>query len=277
MKNTIDKNIFFKLYIIENKSRKEVAEILHVSTNVVRNLSKKFNLYKMNFPTYAPWNKGKTGVQVAWNKGVKMSEEQKAKISQTKRNKSKEEKDAIETKRRLSRGVYKPAWNKDIPMKAEAKVHLKEVWRLKSDAELQSFVDKQTNTKRKNHSFNTSSPEEYFYAQLLSKFDKNDIYRQYKDERYPYCCDFYVKPKDLFIELNLHWSHGGHPFDKTDPNDLLTARRWEEKAKASKFYMNALHVWTERDVIKYNKAKENKLNYKCIYNIKEMDRFIDTL
>ena len=38
-----------------------------------------------------------------------MGEEQKLKISQTKRNKSKEEKDAVEVKRGLSRGLYVPA------------------------------------------------------------------------------------------------------------------------------------------------------------------------
>ena len=91
----IDKDTFYRLYITENKTRKEIAEILHVNASTIQRLSKKFIIYKTDFPNYAPWNKG-----------VKMSEEQKLKISQTKRNKSKEEKDAVEAKRGLSRGLY---------------------------------------------------------------------------------------------------------------------------------------------------------------------------
>ena len=273
----IDKDTFYRLYIVENKTRKEIAGLLNISLSAVRNLSKKFNLYKMNLPNYSPWNKGKTGVQSAWNKGCKMSDGQKSKISQTKCNKTGAEKNAIEAKRRLSRGDYGPSWNKGKPMTEEAKAHLREVWRDKSEGDRSSFINKQIDTKRKNGSFNSSSPEEYFYNQLLNKFDKTDIYRQYKEKRYPYCCDFYIKSKDLFIELNLHWSHGGRLFNRNNKEDLLILNRWEEKAKNSKFYENAINVWTKSDVAKYNKAKENDLNYKCIYNINELNIFINTL
>jgi len=30
-------------------------------------------------------------------------------------------------------------------------------------------------------------------------------------------CDFYIPSEDLFIELNRHWSHGGHFYD---PNNI---------------------------------------------------------
>ena len=40
---------------------------------------------------------------------------------------------------------------------------------------------------------------------------------------------------------------------------------WQEKAKQSKFYENAIKTWTERDVKKQKIAKENHLNYKVIY------------
>ena len=59
-------------------------------------------------------------------------------------------------------------------------------------------------TKKQNHSFNTSSYEDVFYSKLLLIFDSEDIIRQYYDDRYPFNCDFYIKSKDLFIELNLN-------------------------------------------------------------------------
>ena len=40
---------------------------------------------------------------------------------------------------------------------------------------------------------------------------------------------------------------------------------WQEKAKQSQFYENAIKTWTERDVEKQRVAKENNLNYKVIY------------
>ena len=40
---------------------------------------------------------------------------------------------------------------------------------------------------------------------------------------------------------------------------------WQEKAKTSKFYENAIQTWTVRDVEKQRIAKENNLNYKVIY------------
>lgn len=88
---------------------------------------------------------------------------------------------------------------------------------------------------------------------------------QYKDSRYPYSCDFYIKSKDLFIELNLHWTHGGHPFDKNNPEDLVKLNAWKEKE--NKYYNNAIHTWTELDVNKKMCAEEHKLNYITIYKL----------
>lgn len=74
---------------------------------------------------------------------------------------------------------------------------------------------------REHKSFNKSLGEELFYTALQEVFNPDDIERQYStDTRYPFACDFYIKSLDLFIELNLHWSHGLKPFDSTDPADL---------------------------------------------------------
>lgn len=129
-------------------------------------------------------------------------------------------------------------------------------------------LDKSYNTKHKNGTFNTSSTEKRFYEYLLTKYPKEDIFQQYTDPRYPFICDFYIKSKDLFIELNLHWTHGGKPFNKA--TDYTKVAVWNEKAKTSKFYQNAIKTWTVRDVNKLSYFKQNKLNYKIFYSIEEL-------
>lgn len=120
-------------------------------------------------------------------------------------------------------------------------------------------------TKKLNNTFNTSQPEEDLYKTLLKENVNKTIYRQYKDDRYPFYCDFYIVEDDLFIELNAHWTHGGHPFDINNEDDIKKLDEWKEKAKTSKFYENAIQIWTKRDVEKQRIAKENKINYKVIY------------
>jgi hypothetical protein len=48
---------------------------------------------------------------------------------------------------------------------------------------------------------------------------------------------------------------------------LLT---WQEKAKTSKYYENAIVTWTVRDVAKIATAKANNLNYKIYYEESEL-------
>lgn len=127
-------------------------------------------------------------------------------------------------------------------------------------------LSKEYLTRKKNNSFNKSDPEEQLYETLLKENVNKTIYRQYKDPiRYPFYCDFYIVEDDLFIELNAHWTHGGHPFDPNNEDDLKKLAIWQEKAKTSKFYQIAINTWTVRDVEKASWAKINHLNYKVIY------------
>ena len=234
----IDKNSLYDLYIIKNKTVYEVAEILNCSIATINRLLKKFGIKKdislrnkkiketINSRTedeklaYAnKISKARKGKQTKepWNKGLhcgnswlgkKHSEETKKKISETKLNKSKEEKEQIEAKRKESRGEVIP-WNKG-----------KQFGSMSEELKNQMLA-KQYETKKKNNSFNTSTPEDKFYDYLVEKFSKNDIIRQYStDKRYPFNCDFYIKSLDLFIELNFNWTHGGHKFDANNQEDL---------------------------------------------------------
>lgn len=136
----------------------------------------------------------------------------------------------------------------------------------KTSEELQAALNKGFITKRENKSFSTSKLEENYYKYLLTIYNKTDIIRQYKDERYPFNCDFYIKSEDLFIECNYHWSHGSTAFNPNDAECIKRLKVWEEKAKTSKYYQSAIDVWTRRDPLKIKCAKENQLNYKVLYN-----------
>lgn len=126
-------------------------------------------------------------------------------------------------------------------------------------------LSKEYVTKKANDSFNKSSSEEHLYKTLLEENKHKTILRQYKEERYPFYCDFYIVEDDLFIELNAHWTHGGKPYDPNDNECQKQLAIWQEKAKTSQFFQNAIQTWTVRDVEKQRIAKENNLNYKVIY------------
>lgn len=114
-------------------------------------------------------------------------------------------------------------------------------------------------TRKKNNSFNTSKYEDQYYEKLKETFPK--VIRQYKDERYPFACDFYIPELDIFIELNLHWTHGKEPFNQNNIEHQKILSDWNEKAKTSKFYKIALDVWTNKDVMKRKIAEMNNLTY----------------
>lgn len=201
----------------------------------------------------SPWNKGKKGLQKAWNKGMSPSEETKAKIHAAWQQKSPEEKAAIEAKRLASREYSEP-WNKGISTGEWSEETKKEI------------LAKQYRTKKKNNSFNSSAGEDRFYKRLLTIFNEEDIIRQFNtDTRYPFNCDFYVKSKDLFIELNYNWTHGSKLFESTE-QDLQKLAKWQEKALTSNYYKNAIETWTKRDVEKFMAAEENNLKYLVYYS-----------
>ena len=174
-----------------------------------------------------------------------------------------------------------PICSKEIRAKAK-KTNLKrygkefytssEIFKQKLKANSPARVEKSFKTKNLNKTLNCSWIEEYFYTQLLTILNKEDIYRQYKDQRYPFHCDFYIKSLDLFIELNIHWTHGNKLFKGTE-EDILKLNNWKERAKNSKYYKNAIKTWTVRDTKKFKFAQENHLNYLVFYLEKDALNF----
>lgn len=143
-------------------------------------------------------------------------------------------------------------------------------WKEKYQKNKVEIKEKEYKAKRENKTFNTSMPEERYYDYLIKKYGASDVLRQYKDDRYPFACDFYIKSKDIFIELNISWTHGGHRFNPNSEMDAYKLNRWKEKAKESEYYKNAIKVWTELDPLKFETAQKNNLTYIVYYSENEL-------
>ena len=127
-------------------------------------------------------------------------------------------------------------------------------------------------TKRKNKTFTTSKPEDIVYKCLSSRF--KGVIRNYKTELYPFLCDFYIPELNLYIEYQGHWTHGKHPFENTR-EDNKVIRKWKDKN--TKFYKNAIEVWTVRDIKKRNTAKNNNLNWLEFFTLSEFNEWFENL
>ena len=112
-------------------------------------------------------------------------------------------------------------------------------------------------------SLRMSVAEVIVFDLLIQRFGADDVFYSYGlhpyDVRYPFNCDFYIKSLDLFIELNIHYSHGKHWFDETNHDDQLRVKHLLQSS--SKKSHDAVHVWTETDVRKRECARKACLNY----------------
>ena len=124
-------------------------------------------------------------------------------------------------------------------------------------------VSKNLQAKRKNGTFNTSCIEERIKSLGIFEPQYN------KDARYPYLCDFYDKDRDLFIEVNASWTHGNHWYEPEQ--DVDVCKKWKAKTRDSKYYVNALEVFTKRDVEKRETARVSNLNYVTLWDSDGMD------
>lgn len=129
-------------------------------------------------------------------------------------------------------------------------------------------------TMKKNGSYSKSNAEENVYAMLLTRFSEEDVVRQYKSDEYPFLCDFYIRSRRLYIELNAMWTHGGHWYDACDSFDQSVLGKWKKHADVSPYYQNAIYNWTDRDVLKRNTARAHDLNYVVFWDTKLWDAML---
>lgn len=125
---------------------------------------------------------------------------------------------------------------------------------------------------RLHNSFSKSKPEESIYRILISRFPETR--RQYKSDLYPFNCDFYIPEIDTYVEYQGNWTHGNEPFIST-PKQLEILEYW--KSKNTPYYNTAILDWTERDVLKRETAKKNKLNWIEFFNMKQFNEWFERL
>ena len=151
----------------------------------------------------------------------------------------------------------------------------------------EAIIQKGIDTKRKNHTFNVSKPEEELYLYIKEKIPS--VIRQYQDYRYSwsdklnrihhYLCDFYIPELDLFIEFNGFPCHGPHSYNPDSKEDQELVEKWKLRYKNGKhpLYKRMINGWTISDVKKRKIAKENNLNYYEFWALEEAKKFIDNL
>lgn len=138
--------------------------------------------------------------------------------------------------------------------------------------------EKEMLTRRRNGTLKDSNQEIQVLESLIKYFGVNDIIHQYKCDLYPFYCDFYIKSIDTFVECNFHWTHGNMLFDESNELCINQLNIWKEKAdKGSQFYVNAIEIWTIRDVKKYFTALNNGINLLIFYNINDFYNWLEEL
>lgn len=273
----VSANDFIDFYVNHNK--KETLEYYNIRTEkLLRKILEFFN-YDFTKPKPSKF-KGKSACrshESYVNAGKKSAETQKQHWAE----KSEDEKKAWSEKQKVGHNTEsfkKQIKQINIDYQASLSEETKEQIKLRKSAisklmwsrQREEILTKSYETKKQNRSFNMSLPEDLYYDYLVEKYGLSDVTRQYTDVRYPYACDFYIKSLDLFIELNLNWTHGKHLFDPTSSTDQIKLQQWTVKAKNSKFYQKAIEVWTVKDPEKFACAKRNNLNYIVYYNEAEL-------
>ena len=146
-----------------------------------------------------------------------------------------------------------------------------------SNPDIQNEINqKRYNTKKQNNTFSTSQSEELIYNLLCKKFD--NVIRQYRSEKYPFDCDFYIPSIDTYIEYQGTWHHGKEPYIGSEKQQQII-EKWKAKSLELNFqgnkkcqYSRAINIWTIEDPSKRQAAKENNLNW---FEFFDMTQFLD--
>ena len=126
------------------------------------------------------------------------------------------------------------------------------------------FQKQRMKSMKEHGTVNTSRAEEAFYKYFSERY--NNVERQYKSEKYPFYCDFYIKDIDTYIEIQGSQFHHFHPFDPDNIDNINELERLKRLADDEHpQYNNIIECWTVLDPMKRKIAKDNKLNFIEIY------------
>ena len=128
-------------------------------------------------------------------------------------------------------------------------------------------VERGIKKRLKDGTFGTSK-EEKFLEQKLIELGQHFEKQYDADPRYPWCCDFYIPERDLFIEHNGFWVHQPEIgwYESTNKNHQKIKNNLEKN------YSNwSPFAWWTSDVEKRLSAKNNNLNYVVLWNKKDIE------
>lgn len=129
------------------------------------------------------------------------------------------------------------------------------------------IMNKIYQTKKQRKTFNSSKIEKQFREWLNN--NKIDYKYQYKSKEYPFVCDFYFPKNKLYLEIQGYFTHGKHPFNPNDDDDIKEIEKLQNKN-----YHNKIETWTIRDPMKRQWAKDHDLNWVEVFT-SDVDVLID--
>lgn len=125
-----------------------------------------------------------------------------------------------------------------------------------------------------------SSKDEQKCFEILNTRFKTIIRQCIDKSKYPFYCDFYIKDIDAWVEFNGFMTHGDHPFDKNNKDDLIKLQYLYKmdlchKSPGDNLYNSTIYTWTVKDPIKRQIANKNKLNYFEFFTVKELQNWVN--
>lgn len=144
-------------------------------------------------------------------------------------------------------------------------------------------------------SWGTSKEEKNWRDKLKEIYP--DLIWQYMDEKYRFMnpstkrrfiCDFYIPSKDLFIEYQGFFTHGGHPYNEKSTEDKEELKKLFEKAEEIDVknaqtshhrnnYRVCINVWTITDPLKRRIAKNLHINYLEIWPTDSFEEIVNKI
>lgn len=266
LKERFSKEFIFKKYIIDNISFIKLVEELQISEDDLRKLLTGYKI-KKDLKSAAKNNHYKRDKET-----IKMVAEKSAntqKLSWI--NKSEEEKEAWREKQRKAHATdsFRNSISKiNIEYQAKLKKENPDLYNERNEKRRKSCkkawiengadIQKRRNITAKNNRLEQkkklcrTTAEQKLYDSLI-KYYPDLQYDIRVDDRYPFYCDFYIKSKDLFIELQAHPSHGRLPMENLSIDEY------------SKYPSKFMDTFARRDVEKLEIARKNNINFIRIY------------
>jgi len=283
LRNKIHYDELYQLYIVENKTRKELAKYFEVSEALLKeriaelNIRKPISLRVKNTEKICLEKYGTTNAGGIPETLKKIKHTCKEKYGDDIYFKTKDYKEKMD--KYLNDNEIINVFQLD-----EVKNKIKQTnlnrYGVEHNMQNKNIWKKAFETKKKHNLFKKSKTEDYIYELLkvIYPFTK----RQYNTEKYPFACDFYIPEVDTWIEYQGYWTHGWilnkplGPFDENNEIHRETLRKWKQKAKEGyKSYDVAICVWTVSDPLKRETAKKNNLNWLEFWTLEEFMKWYE--